>query len=199
MRTVNLEQGSSEWLDFRRYHIMATDCACIMGVNDFKTPYDLYQEKVDGVAAQDNEHMRRGRLNEPLARQIFIEMTCIDVEPMVVQSSEFPFMGASLDGIDQTRKLLVEIKSPANIQKHLSKEIPIHYRYQMMHQLAVTRADCCYFVSFHADDVDKIIVQEVLPDRNLINAIIENEQYFYDYNMCLGNPPEKSWSFVMKK
>ncbi len=205
MKKLNLVQGSHEWLEFRRFHVMATDAACIMKdengmpLNPFKNSYELYMEKMDGITTPENDHMRRGQAGEPLARQLFIEQTCIDIEPMVVQSSEFPFMAASLDGIDQTHKIIVEIKCPASIQKHLSKEIPIHYKCQMMHQLAVTQADCCFFISYHADDPEKIIVQEMLPDKSFIEEMIEKERYFYEVNMCQMKAPEQPWKFTEKK
>ena len=40
MKIVNLEQGTKEWLDWRKFGITATDAYTIMG-HGFETPFSL--------------------------------------------------------------------------------------------------------------------------------------------------------------
>ena len=138
MKIISLAQGSQEWLDWRKTRITATDASVIMGVNPFKNVSTLWKEKLDIVAAPTaNERMLRGQELEPVARQLFIEETGIDVEPLVVESDEFYWMGASLDGINDTRKIIIEIKCPSSDTHLLAVDGSIrpYYMVQMQHQL----------------------------------------------------------------
>ena len=43
---IELEQGSPEWLSWRRTVITATDASVIMGNNPWETPYSCWQRKL---------------------------------------------------------------------------------------------------------------------------------------------------------
>ena len=47
-------QGTPEWLEFRRTMVMASDSPVIMGVSPWKTPLQLYHEKVNGTQQVKN-------------------------------------------------------------------------------------------------------------------------------------------------
>ncbi len=199
MKIVSLLQGSAEWLEWRFRMIMATDASVIAGTNPFKTPFELYLEKMDGITTPSNDAMRRGQELEPIARALFIEETGIHVEPAVIESSEFHWMGASLDGIDATRKIIVEIKAP-KLKTHLStidNIIPEYYETQMIHQLICSNADICYYVSYHPDCNNKLIIQERFLNKMALEGLVSQEKAFYEC-MCLNRPPEKPWTLKGK-
>ena len=56
----HLQQGTQEWLDWRKERIGASDTPCIMGVG-FKTPFQLWQVKTGRVPPDpQNYAMQRG-------------------------------------------------------------------------------------------------------------------------------------------
>lgn len=145
-----------------------------------------------------NVHMERGKTLEPLARDLFIQQTGIHVEPLVIESDNFFWMGASLDGIDNTRKILIEIKCPA-IEGHiaaLNKEIKPMYRDQMQHALAATEAIMCFYVTFNEFHEQPLNILEVSRDEKAIENLLEAEEAFYKEFMCGSfKCPEETWKY----
>lgn len=164
MKIIDVEQGSPEWLAWRRTVITATDASVIMGNNPWDTPYTLWQRKLGYLEEKkSNEAMERGKRLEPEARAQFVERYGIDMIPAVVESSEFDFLGASLDGISELGGVILEIKCGGFKLHGMASqgEIPQYYIDQMQHQLLVTGAEKCYYDSY--DGTDGICI-EVLPD-----------------------------------
>src|SRR5271170_1345030 len=106
-------QNTPEWLEMRRNKIGASDAPIIMQVSPWKTPYQLWEEKL-GIAKQKqiSYEMQRGTNLEEIARQEFEKMTGLIIFPQVVQHPNFEWMIASLDGIDLAHENIVEIKCP---------------------------------------------------------------------------------------
>jgi putative phage-type endonuclease len=164
MKIINLEQGSPEWLSWRKTVITATDCPVILGTSPWSTAYKCWQRKLDLVEEiKSNEAMERGKRLEPEARAQFIERYGIDMQPLVVESSEFDFLGASLDGLSSCQKYVLEIKCGGTKLHNmaLNGEIPQYYKDQMQHQLLVTGAEKAYYYSY--DGIDGTCI-EVFPD-----------------------------------
>ena len=106
-----LTQGTPEWLDMRRKHIMASDAPIIMRVSPWKTCFSLWEEKLGLRASpQTNSAMERGNRLEPIALQAYNDYTGNCCEPQVVFHQEKKWMGASLDGIALDGSLILEIK-----------------------------------------------------------------------------------------
>jgi putative phage-type endonuclease len=53
-----------EWLAARRTGIGGSDIAAILGLSPWRTPLDVYRDKVDGAEQPETEAMRWGRLLE---------------------------------------------------------------------------------------------------------------------------------------
>jgi putative phage-type endonuclease len=164
MKIIELEQGSPEWLSWRKTVITATDASIIMGNNPWDTPYSCWQRKLGLIEEKkSNEAMERGKRLEPEARAKFISEYGINMVPVVVESSEFEFLGASLDGISQLGGSVLEIKCGGSKLHAMAErgEIPAYYRDQMQHQLLVTGAEKCFYYSYNGTNGIPI---EVFPD-----------------------------------
>lgn len=151
MKVINVEQGTKEWLNWRKTVITATDCPAILGNSPWQTPYKCWQRKLGLVEEQaSNEAMERGKRLEPEARALFIQQTGIEMTPVVVESSEYPFLGASLDGISALGVSLLEIKCGGEKLHSMAAHniIPDYYLDQMQHQMFVTGAELCYYYSY---------------------------------------------------
>lgn len=155
MKKVNVDQGSKEWLDWRRTVITGTDCPSIMGTSKYQTAYKCWQRKLGLVEEQYcNAAMARGKKLEPVARDAFIKETGINMTPVVVESTEYDFLGASLDGISECSQALLEIKCGNEKLHNMAKEghLPNYYMDQIQHQLLVTDRDLCYYYSFNGKE-----------------------------------------------
>jgi len=191
-----LKQGTQEWLEWRRNRIGASDAPIIMGESPWKTPYQLWQEKVGVIEPPPmNAAMRRGHEMEPLARAAF-EMTIgEDVYPQVKAHPDYPWMIASMDGLSLCGKIAVEIKCPGH-QTHMKAvegSVPEHYMAQLQHQLAVCDLEYIYYYSF---DGENGVMLKVERDDDYIKSLIEKEKAFYQHVQDLTEPELSDRDFV---
>ncbi len=188
---VDLEQGSPEWLAFRRQHIGASDAPAIMGDSPWKTPFNVWQEKL-GIAPETQQSfaMRRGVELEPRARSIYAKVTGEDVKPVVALSTQYPFMMASLDGYGKDH--LVEIKHPGKEDHALAKRgiIPKKYRYQLIQALLVLGREEIDYMSCGQDEDDFVILPfSLLSSSEEAGALVVKEAQFWE-KVQACEPPE---------
>ena len=183
-----IQQNTPEWLEMRKSKVGASDAPIILGVSPWKTPFQLWEEKL-GLSAppQMNNAMRRGHELEPIARQAYIDHTGNYVEPSVEFHQEHKWMMASLDGVTPDKSIAVEIKCPGKVDHALAAqgEIPQKYFAQLQHQLAVLNLNNLHYFSYKDGEYHLI---DVPRDEKYIKKMIEKEQKFWD---CLQNfdPP----------
>lgn len=159
MRKLNLEQGSEEWLNWRRGLLTATDAAMLLGVSPYVTTYKGWQRKIGDAPEQAvNSAMLRGQRDEPRAREMFISQYGINMVSCCIESDTFNFIGASLDGLSDCGKYILEVKSQRPVDK-----VPELHMCQIQHQfLSVdNNAEKCFYVTIWED---KIYVIEVYQD-----------------------------------
>lgn len=191
-----MEQGSKEWLEYRKKKIGASDASTILGINPWKTPMQLWEEKCDLRESESlNEAMLRGIELEPFARELFIRMTGISVNPVVLENQEHDWMIASLDGMCEDKKHIVEIKCGGNKLHEMARNgiIPDYYRCQMQHQMAVAQLEKSFYFSF---DGNEGLLLGIERDDKFIKNMIEKEKEFYRCMMEFEMPPSK---YVEKK
>ncbi len=176
---IALQQNTKGWLDFRKDKIGSSDAPIIMEKSPWKTPHQLWEEKV-GIKEESFETrtMQRGKDLEPLERKKFEEKSGLVVWPDVLIHTEYDFIIASLDGITMNGKVAVEIKCPGakTHQMALEGKISEHYKIQMQHQLAVTGLNSMFYFSFDGEDG---VILKIERDNQLIERIIEKEKKFY--------------------
>jgi len=178
----DIEQGSPEWHALRKKKVTATDAPIIVGASHWKTRIQLYEEKIDENVKPlyINEAMKRGIELEKYARELFNLKTGLQVKPAV---AILDWTMASLDGITEDGKALVEIKCPMgkDHQTALSGKVPDHYFPQLQHQMYVCGAKEMFYFSFDGADGDPIILKR---DDGYIEKMIEEESKFYN---CMVN------------
>ena len=179
MKIIEVEQGSQDWLDWRKSVITATDCSCIMGSNPWTSEYKCWQRKLGLIEeVKSNEAMERGKRLEPIARDHFMKEFGIEMKPVVVESTEFDFLGASLDGISLLGRSILEIKCGGNKLHDMAKngKLPEYYMHQMQHQLLVTGVEKCFYYSF---DGKEGICIEVFPDLKFQEEFMVKARKFW--------------------
>lgn len=194
MKILELEQGSDAWHLWRRTIITATDASVVLDKNPYTDIHELWQTKLGMIPAiESNAAMQRGVALEPEAREKACKELGIAFHPACVQCEEFPFMGASLDGLSECQNFIMEIKCPNAATHTFALEGGIHNYYyaQMQHQLAITQAELCYYVSYRPEhEAQPLKIIEVRPEPDYITDMIHAEEKFWRENMCQGKEPE---------
>jgi putative phage-type endonuclease len=174
---INLKQGTQEWLQWRRSGIGASDAPTIMNENRFKSPEKLLYEKMNNIDVEKNEKMRIGTELEPEARSIYEKTRKRAVKPICIQSIASPWLIASLDGMSDDFKYVVEIKcGKSAYYKACCGSVPDYYYGQLQHQLMITGLNeidyWCYWPG------EKGILQKVSRDTLYIDKLFSKEQEF---------------------
>ncbi len=157
-----MEQGSKEWLAWRKTVITATEASIIMGNNPWDTPYTCWQRKLGLIEEKKtNAAMERGKRLEPIARERFIKKYRINMTPVVVESTEFDFLGASLDGLSDCQQYILEIKTGGDKLLQMANQgiIPEYYIDQMQLQMLATGAKKCFYHVAHEDEKKDVVLQ----------------------------------------
>ncbi len=191
MKIVELQQNTSEWLEFRKNKIGASDATIIMNESPWASPMQLWERKL-GISQEQKESfcMSKGKALEHEARCSFMQLKGISVTPEVIEHPEYEFLIASLDGLSACQQYAVEIKCPGR-EDHLSAlqgVVPKKYIPQIQHQLEVTGLNMIYYYSYDGQNNACI---EVKKDEKYINNLIKEELKFYKY-MITCTPPELS-------
>lgn len=183
-----MEQGSKEWLELRKNYIGASDAPAIMQVSPWRTPYQVWQEKLGiGGIQEETDAMRYGKRMEEEARRKYEGYTGILVCPEIVFHPKKKFMMASLDGLSFNGDMAVEIKN-ANYEDHkLAKlgKIPEKYFPQVQHQLACLGFNVLHYFSYHNGEG---VVVEVVRDESYIEKLYLEEGIFWNKVENLETP-----------
>jgi putative phage-type endonuclease len=132
----------------RHEGIGASDTPIIMGYSTYKTPYQLYLEKI-GAIESDNEMTEQqywGNALEPIIIKRFAEENDVKVTfPDTVYHPEYPFIFANLDGWIESENAVIEAKSANSFQRKewdmaLTDGIPLVYLIQVAKQCLITNA-----------------------------------------------------------
>ena len=202
--TVGLEK--SEWLRYRKRGITGTDAGAIVGMNPYRSAFDVYQDKVtDEVEEFDNEAMRQGRDLEEYVAQRFMEEKGLKVRRAnaIFYNEQYPYMLADFDRIIAGQKAGLECKtvSPYSADKWDDGKIPLHYQMQVQHYLGVSGYDCWYVAALILGT--GFVIRKIERDEELIKNLIIIESNFWFKNVLERKIPEpdgsKAYSEVLKE
>jgi putative phage-type endonuclease len=184
-RRLEMTQGTHEWDVHRAAHRNASEAGCIMQVSPFEpdTWAKLWALKTGRALKEPaNAAMLRGLELEKKALACYAAMTGRTMQPQVFVKGSY---SASLDGIDATGDIDLEIKCPYHGQASLlwqqvkEGHIPAHYYWQIQHQLYVAEAKIAHF--FVYDGAKEGLLLEVSPDPEDIAYLIAQWDRFWQY------------------
>lgn len=178
------------WLEQRRLGIGSSDAPIILGLSPWSTPYKLWCEKLSTEIPEDNGNWATARGNnlEPLARSLYEEKVGKLFPAKNVVHSEYDFLRASLDGYNEEENIVLEIKCPGAADHLLAVEggVPLKYIPQLQHQLMVTGAKECHYVSY--DGAQSLALVVVQPNPEYAAELLVAEQAFWKLVQD-GTPP----------
>jgi putative phage-type endonuclease len=136
-----------EQKEIRRSGLGGSDIAAICGLNQYKTPLDVYMDKIgEGKEIELNEAIDMGNRLEPVVADIYAEKTgkTLKEVPTIFHPS-MPYMLANVDRMIVEDNAVLEIKTTNSRNEHLwgsegSDEIPMAYLLQCAHYALITDA-----------------------------------------------------------
>jgi len=133
-----------EWLKERQKGIGGTDVAAIFGLNPWKTPVQVWEEKISTlpVEQEDTPAMRAGRKLEKAIAEWFSEETGLAIEKAedLIKHKKYPILLANPDYfyLDGDKKGVLEIKTASRRSfDNWDDEIPVYYWTQIQHYMYV--------------------------------------------------------------
>ena len=168
MKVINMSQDNQAWLDWRKDGIGASDVATILGVNPYKTRYELWAEKTGLVDAPDlsgNFNVQRGNRLEPLVRVMIEHQLGETLEVFCAEHDERSEIRCSFDGVDSTG-MPHEIKCPsdglfADVEIFGADSEPYKmYRNQVVYQCLIEGVDTG-MLHFYSETKDELVSLKV--------------------------------------
>jgi len=157
LRTSMPEQGSEEWLKMRKGMLSASKIPIMLGLSPYKTAFQLWQEELGLVEPKkSSKAMEEGLACEDAAREFFFNEIGIHVKPAVIIDPEDNRFMASLDGMSDDRKTILEIKRNNKdfhelCKKDLQGPLKFHYA-QIQMQMSCTGLPYSWYLSYRKGD-----------------------------------------------
>lgn len=192
-----------KWLKSRQQGIGGSDAGAILGVNKWRTPFQVYMDKTQEINEpnEQSEAAYWGTELEDMVAREFSKRTGKKVRRRnaILQSVEYPFMTANLDREIVGEKAFLECKTvnAFGAKDWESEEIPASYLVQVMHYLAVTGYEKAYIAVLIGGQ--KFVYKEVARDEELIKMIIQSEKDFWENFIVKNVPPSLDGSTAAEK
>ncbi|EAE3879715.1 YqaJ viral recombinase family protein [Listeria monocytogenes] len=181
------DMDRTQWLLTRRQGIGGSDAGIIMGLNKYKTAFELWLDKTGQILPDESAGEAaywENQMEEVVAKE-FEKRTGKKVRRsnMMYQHPEHDFMLANVDRFIVGEDALLECKTAsAYLAKEWeSDEVPATYLVQIQHYLAVTGKSKAYVAVLIGGN--KFIWKEIERDEELINQIIAFELDFWETNI----------------
>ena len=172
-----------EWLKERQAGIGGSDVGAILGVNKYKTPFEVYLDKTEPITEikEQSESAYWGDQFEEVVAKEFEKRTGKKVrrDRKHYKNSEYPFMVANIDRKVVGENAILECKTANQylLKEWENDEIPASYLLQVQHYICVTNADKAYIACLIGGQ--KFIWKEIKRDDELIEIIIKAEKDFW--------------------
>lgn len=188
---IFLIQGSTEWHEWRKKGIGASDTPAVMGVSPWSTPHRVWLEKTGRKKSfEGNFVTNKGSEKESKARALYELVSLENMQDACGTHPKYDFIRASFDGVTNDGKKILEIKVPSEEVRVDAAEgkIPIYYKIQIQQQLLVSGADQCDFFTYNPK-TDSYEIVEVKPDLKMQAEIIVALETFWNNHVLKDIPP----------
>lgn len=182
----------SEWLQERTKGIGGSDASIILGLNKWKTPFELWLEKTGQSNLDDTagEAAYFGNILEDVVAKEFEVRSGKRVRRnnFMLKHPEHDFINANIDRKVVGEDALLECKTAS---AYLAKDweddkVPDAYMIQVQHYLGVTGYKHAYIAVLLGGQ--RFMWKDIERDEELIQMIFDAEVHFWEHHV-LGNVP----------
>lgn len=184
-----------EWLAERAKGIGASDAPIVLGISPYKTPYQLWSEKVGLIEPpdySDREWIEWGHRLEPIIAKAYAERSGRRIDPWpqfgIVRHKTFDWMACTPDAVQWGQPAgfgtmepslgMLQVKAVGGYFAAEWKETPpLHYQVQLQHELEVT--DCAWGTLAALIGGQKLLWFDFARNDKFIAAMLEQEAEFW--------------------
>nr|DAS74331.1 MAG TPA: Exonuclease [Caudoviricetes sp.] len=182
--TVAEMQDEAKWLSARNAGIGGSDAAVVVGLNRWKSPYQLWLEKTGKTEPEDisdNEYVYWGKVLEQAVADRFCEVTGKRVQRRgLLQHDDHPFILASVDRMVVGEDAGLECKTCNGFaaKEWEDDEIPDAYYVQCQHYMMVTGCAKWYIAVLIGGN--RFVWKEIPRSDAEIELLLQAEIAFWD-------------------
>lgn len=182
--TVSEMQDRAKWLALRNKGIGGSDIAVIVGMNNWKSPFQLWAEKTGETAQEDlsdNEFIYWGNVLEEAVANRFCELTGKTVRRCgMLQDEVVPYFLANVDRLVVGEQAGLEIKTTSSFKRKEWDEdkLPDSYYLQCQWYMGITGFPKWYIAVLIGGN--KFIWKEIPRNEDDIAAIRQAGMEFWD-------------------
>lgn len=179
-----MQKNPSMWLQVRQNSIGGSEAAAILGMNPWKSPYQLWLEKTGSAEPEDisdKDVVHFGTILEPIVAQEFCLREGKKVKKCgLYRSKQHPFMTASFDRLIVGEAAGLECKTTSAYKGKDWEEgkIPPSYYVQCQHYMMVSGLPKWYIACLIGGN--KFVTWEIDRDEGDIAALMEAETKFWE-------------------
>lgn len=191
--TVAEMADEKKWLDARREGIGGSDASVIVGLNRWKSPFQLWLEKTGKAEPEDlsdNEYVYWGKVLEEAVANRFCELTGKKVQRRgLLQMDDYPYIRASVDRMVVGENAGLECKTCNGFaaKEWEDDEVPTAYYVQCQHYMMVTGCERWYIAVLIGGN--HFVWKEIPRNDNEIDLLLQAEIDFW-HKVEAGIMPE---------
>jgi len=181
LKTINVKQGTPEWLAIRSKCFTASEASAMLGLSPYMTRNELLKQKATGIAPNVDAGKQylfdKGHAAEAAARALMEQQLGEDLYPVVV-TDDAGIMLASVDGLTMDGTIAWEHKlwNADLANAVLAHKLPDAYQPQCQQILLITGAKQVIFTV--SDGMQTSKSMNVLPDHEWQERIIDGWAQF---------------------
>ncbi|MGO2892459.1 MAG: YqaJ viral recombinase family protein [Enterococcus devriesei] len=186
-KTSTVEMSHVEWLEDRRKGIGGSDVGTILGLNKWKSPYQLWLEKTGQIELDESnsEPAYWGNVLEEVVAREFMERTGKKVRRrnQVFEHPLHPFLRANIDRDVVGENAILECKTANSFlaKEWDGDEIPMSYLCQIQHYMNVLNRECAYIAVLIGGQ--RFVWKKIERDQVLIDMITKRLVEFWEINV----------------
>lgn len=186
-----------EQKEIRKKGLGATDCAVVMGLSRYKTPYELWLEKTGrqeeaAILTDDRLHLRHAH-EETISRE-YMRRRGVKLRRVnqTIFHKRLPFMLCNLDRVIIGQSKIIECKSASGYMRahwgeNGTDEAPIEYLLQVQHQMACAEYEDSDIAALI--DIDDYRIYATPRNEKIIQKIEDACEKFWIDHVLADIPP----------
>ncbi|MDF0480248.1 YqaJ viral recombinase family protein [Vagococcus sp. PNs007] len=191
IKTVDMTR--EEWLADRQKGLGGSDVATVLGLNKYKSAFQLWLEKIGEFVPGELESEAAywgTELEEVVAKEFsFRTDKKVRRRNMVFEHPNYPFLRANIDRDVVGENAILECKTAS---AYLAKdweddEIPAQYICQVQHYMNVLDCEFAYIAVLIGGQ--RFVWKRIERDQELIDIIIQRCTEFWQVNVCQNVAP----------